>query len=202
LKQRIQYLSEDKRLFQGAMLLLVSLGVFFFSSLLLYAIYVMLRLAPTTEPITPFFLPTSFILTTVVLISISVLLHLAVEAVRLEQQAEFKRYVVLSFVLALVFFATQGKGLSRMTEVMMQPSASMKSLYSFTLFLVLVHALHVVGGVAGMVFLLFGINRQAYDHERYFPVRFCAIYWHFLDVVWIVMLACFWLAAYVSRTAA
>ena len=38
-----------------------------------------------------------------------------------------------------------------------------------------------------------------YDHERHFPIRFSALYWHFLDVVWVVMLGCFALAAYVSE---
>ena len=76
----------------------------------------------------------------------------------------------------------------------------MQNLYGFTLFLVIVHALHVIGGVAGLVFLLFGISRGAYDHERHFPVRFCALYWHFLDIVWIIMLAGFGLTAYVSKT--
>ena len=70
-----------------------------------------------------------------------------------------------------------------------------------TFFLVVLHALHVVGGVAGMVLLLFGISRNRYDHERHFPVRFCALYWHFLDLVWIIMLLGFGLAAFVSKSA-
>ncbi len=65
----------------------------------------------------------------------------------------------------------------------------------------IIHALHVVGGVAALVFIFFGIARGAYDHERHFPVRFCAMYWHFLDVVWIIMLLSFALAAYASKSA-
>ena len=60
---------------------------------------------------------------------------------------------------------------------MLQPADTMQNLYGFTFFLVIVHALHV-GGVAGLALLLLGIRRQAYDHERHFPVRFCALYWH------------------------
>ena len=29
----------------------------------------------------------------------------------------------------------------------------------------------------------------AYDHESYAPVKYVTMYWHFLDVVWIVMFA-------------
>ena len=76
----------------------------------------------------------------------------------------------------------------------------MKNLYGLTFCLVIVHALHVIGGVAGLTFLLFGLARQAYDHERYFPVKFCAMYWHFLDAVWLTMLAAFALAAAVTNS--
>jgi cytochrome c oxidase subunit III len=198
-KQIVAPVAEDRRSAQGMILLLVSLGIFFFSSLILYAIYVALRVAPQAGEIIPFYLPTSFILTTVVLIAISTVLHLAVVAVSQERLNDLKRYIWVAFLLSLAFFGVQGSSLTWMIAQLLQPADTMQNLYGFTFFLVVVHALHVIGGVAGLVFLLFGITKQRYDHERYFPVRFCAIYWHFLDVVWIIMLACFALAAYVSK---
>lgn len=194
--------AEDRRGVQGAWLFLGSLAVFFFSSILLYAIYVLLRIGPQTGEVQPFYLPRSFLLTTVNLIAISVLLHLAVAAIRMEKRVDFVRYIILSAVLAAVFFACQGTALTWMIEEMQKPGPAMKSLYGFTFFLVIVHALHVIGGVAGMAFVLFGISRKAYDHERHFPVRFCALYWHFLDAVWIAMMLSFGLAAYVSKVPA
>lgn len=192
-------LSEDRRNQQGAWLFLTSLTVFFVACMLLYAIYVMLRIAPQAGEVQPFYLPRTFLLTTVNLIAISVLLHLAVGAVRREQRSDLVRYVVLAFLLAITFFFIQGAGLSWMVNELLQPGASMRNLYGLTFFLVIVHALHVVGGVAGIVFLLFGLKRRHYDHERYFPIRFCAMYWHFLDIVWILMLASFALAAFLSK---
>lgn len=192
-------LAQDRRSEQGAWLFLVSLAVFFFSCMLLYAIYVMLRIAPQKEALQPFFLPRSFLLTTVNLLAISVLLHMAVGAARRERRTDMARYIILAFVLAIAFFIVQGFGLSWMVREMFQPDATMRSLYGLTFFLVIVHALHVIGGVAGLTFLLFGLSRSAYDHERNFPVRFTAIYWHFLDVVWIAMMGAFALAAYVTK---
>lgn len=190
---------EDQRAQQGAYLLLVSLGVFFIASLILYAVYVTTRVGRQPGELIPFYLPPSFLLTTVVLLSVSILMHLAVSAVRQERQTDFQRYITIAFLLSLLFFAVQGIGLFWMIQQLLQPSDTITNLYGFTLFLVLVHALHVIGGVAGLTLLLFGIVKKAYDHERHFPVRFCAIYWHFLDVVWLGMLICFALAAYVSK---
>lgn len=189
-------IAEDERAEQGAILLLVSLGIFFFASLVLYAIYVVRRVGSEAGAIIPFHLPPSFILTTVALIAISVLLHLAVTAVRRERQSDFRLYILIAFCVSLLFFAIQGVGLYWMIQQLLGPFNTMTNLYGFTLFLVLVHALHVIGGVAGLTLIFFGIAKNRYDHERNFPVRFCALYWHFLDAVWIVMLACFALAAY------
>jgi cytochrome c oxidase subunit III len=192
-------LAEDARLLQGAIVLLISLAVFFLGSLILYAIYVLTRIGPEAGKIIPFYLPRGFVLTTVILIAISLILHMAVGAVREERLVDFRRYIVLAFILSLAFFVTQGTGMVWMVQQLMQPFDTMLNLYGFTMFLVLVHALHVIGGVAGLVLLLMGISRDAYDHERHFPVRFCALYWHFLDGVWVIMLLCFGLAAYVSK---
>jgi cytochrome c oxidase subunit III len=197
--ERSPQLPEDARSFQGVVLLLISLGVFFFSSLLLYAIYVLMRVGPEAGAVIPFYLPRGFVFTTIILLAISVLLHLAVAAIRSDLHSDFNRYIILSLILSLVFLGTQSSGIFWMIGQLLQPHPTMINLYGFTMFLVIVHAIHVIGGVAGLIFLVFGIRKQAYDHERHFPVRFCAIYWHFLDLVWIVMLCCFGLAAYVSK---
>ncbi len=197
--RRINQVAEDRRLEQGAWLFLTSLTVFFASCTILYAVYVAFRMAPQSGEVQPFYLPRLFILTTVNLLAISVLLHLAVEAVQRERRIDLARYVILAFVLGIAFFAIQGAALVWMVSEMTQPAALVNNLYGLTFILVIIHALHVVGGVAGLTFLLFGLMRGKYDHERYFPIRFCALYWHFLDVVWILMLASFYLAAYLSK---
>ena len=196
---KVNKLAEDRRSEQGAWLLIASLSVFFVACTILYAIYVVLRINQDGLPTQPFYLPRLFLLTTVNMLAISVLLHLAVEAVRREKHVDFARYIVLAFALSIVFFVIQGSALSWMVGELLKPAAAVSNLYGLTFFLVVVHALHVVGGVAGLTFLLFGYSRGSYDHERNFPVRFCALYWHFLDVVWILMLASFALAAYVSK---
>ena len=192
-------IAEDKRSEQGVWLLLASLSMFFIGSTILYAVYVVLHTRDHSQPIQPLLLPRTFILTTITLIAISILLHMAVGAIRRERRTDLARYIVIAFVLSLAFFVIQGTALVTMLAQMLGPTATRINLYGLTYFFVLVHALHVVGGVAGLTFLLFGIRRDAYDHERHFPIRFCAMYWHFLDVVWVAMFASFVLAAYVSR---
>ncbi len=56
-----------------------------------------------------------------------------------------------------------------------------------------VHALHVLGGIGFLGFVIWQSLRHRYDHERHFAVEHCASYWHFLDVVWVLMLLTFFL---------
>lgn len=54
-----------------------------------------------------------------------------------------------------------------------------------------VHALHVVGGVAANLWMAAGLSRNAArDRERFHALR---LYWYFVDLVWLVILASFYL---------
>ena len=56
------------------------------------------------------------------------------------------------------------------------------------------HALHVVGGLAGMVIVLVRARRGAYGPDRHGGLINLAIYWHFLEAVWIATLLTFSMA--------
>lgn len=47
------------------------------------------------------------------------------------------------------------------------------------------HALHVLSGVIFLLFILNNYRKGLYTPERHWPVEAAAIYWHFVDVVWI-----------------
>ena len=65
-----------------------------------------------------------------------------------------------------------------------------KSLYTFCFFtLTGVHALHVLGGFVPLGIVLHRAKRREYSSSRHEGVRFCVQYWHFLAVVWLVLVA-------------
>jgi cytochrome c oxidase subunit 3 len=47
------------------------------------------------------------------------------------------------------------------------------------------HALHVLSGVIFLLFILNNYRKGIYTPERHWPVEAAAVYWHFVDVVWI-----------------
>ena len=46
-----------------------------------------------------------------------------------------------------------------------------------------IHALHVVSGLILIAIVWF--NRKSYTAERHWGVEAMAIYWHYVDVVWV-----------------
>jgi heme/copper-type cytochrome/quinol oxidase subunit 3 len=53
--------------------------------------------------------------------------------------------------------------------------------------LILLHAVHVLGGLIGLGRVVYGAYRDRYDHESYVGVQNVTWYWHFLDIVWLIM---------------
>jgi len=55
--------------------------------------------------------------------------------------------------------------------------------YALTTF----HALHVVVGLGILVWVLLRSAFGKYTEHNYVNVRLCAMFWHFVDVVWVLM---------------
>ncbi len=192
-------IEQDRRSRQGAWLLLASLGAFFVSSMMLFVVYVARRTSQDAADASGYSIPRSFFTSTLLLIGISVSLHYAVVAARRDQTTSVFRLSLIAMGLALGFFLVQSEGMYVVMTRALKDSSFNSSLYPFTFFLALIHALHVVGGMIALVLVIFGAAKQRYDHERYWGLQFCTLYWHFLDAVWLVMLLGFMIAIAMIR---
>jgi cytochrome c oxidase subunit 3 len=64
------------------------------------------------------------------------------------------------------------------------------NLYAFTFFILTgLHAAHVVGGVGLLAVVLARSLRGRYGSGRYDGVTYAAMYWHFLDAIWLLLFA-------------
>jgi cytochrome c oxidase subunit 3 len=61
-------------------------------------------------------------------------------------------------------------------------------LFSYDL-LVGLHALHVLGGFVPLVLVHGKVTRRDYSSSRYAGLLFCVQYWHYLGVIWLLLLA-------------
>ena len=118
---------------------------------------------------------------TVILLSSSIAMHLAVLAARREDRAGSVRWLVATVAMGSVFVANQA------WEYADAPFQIGSHAYGSIFYLMTgFHGLHVVGG---LIFLLIiaGVvgGRSKAPAER--TVEVAAYYWHFVDVVWLAM---------------
>ncbi len=187
---RPHQLPSDRRAEQGGLLFLLSLVIFFLSSLFLYAIYAYWR---REDPQSQSPLPISFLTSTLCLLLISGLVHAATRSVRRQKRWRTSLLLVFSSLAALAFMVVQFRSMQTM---MVGPEASEglgRGVIGMVFVLAFLHALHVAGGIISLAIVSVRSICGMYDHERHWPVDFAAHYWHFLDIVWLCMLATFWL---------
>jgi cytochrome c oxidase subunit III len=132
-------------------------------------------------------------LATLLLVASSATLQLAVRAIAAGRREQFRRLVVLTALLAVVFLANQAREWS-VAGFGPSSHAFGSAFFVMTGF----HGLHVTGGVVGMVVMLgrsarpgFGApgGRGVPGEEATDAVEVLSYYWHFVDVVWLVMFA-------------
>ena len=135
--------------------------------------------------------PMSFWVSTGLLVLVSVFLQRAVWMIRRERQVEFRRWLIWAWCAAVVFMFVQAFGLQDLLTNHFRQTDGTTKVYGMSFVLSLIHALHVLGGMGFLGFVIYRSLQNCYDHERHWAVDHCASYWHFLDVVWVSMLVMF-----------
>jgi len=170
---------------------IVSLGVFFLATLVSYCVVRSQAFHATDREYLALAIPKSFWISTMFLVLSSVLLQVAVWLVRRERVQEFRVWIAAALSCAVLFVIIQSFGMNELLNTHFTQIDGSTKIYGLCFTLAFVHALHVIGGVVFLVYVLLQSYRQKYDHERHWAVDNCAGYWHFLDVVWFAMLLTF-----------
>lgn len=177
-------------------LMLASLGMLFAASMLAYILIRTGLVLPEDAAIPPagaIELPRLLWVSTALILASSFTIHRAAESLRHERQTRFRSSMTLTLLLAGAFLLVQTPSLASLLRehfALVEAGGDLR-LYGLVFFFILVHALHVVGGVLPLTITTVRAHRGAYDHEHYRPVQYLAMYWHFLDVVWLVMFGTF-----------
>lgn len=167
----------------GMTLFLAALGMLFASSMLGYLI---VRLQGQQSPAAGTIqVPHGFYLSTLLIVISSFTIQLALHAVRTRRPAVFRRWLLITLLFAMGFVAVQTPCMVSLLHEHKKFSAVGMHLYGLIFFLVILHALHVLGGIIALLWIT--ARGGQYDSTRHTPVQFTAVYWHFLDFVWLVM---------------
>lgn len=135
---------------------------------------------------------------TFLLICSSVTMVKGLSAVRQNDQAGFRKFIGLTILGGVIFLGMQAwewthlihKGLGFTgweIEIKGEPHTG-ASLFGTTFYIITgFHGMHVTGGVIYLLCILLRGWGGAYSSENANPVEIVGLYWHFVDLVWIMV---------------
>jgi heme/copper-type cytochrome/quinol oxidase subunit 3 len=185
----------------GMVLFLAALGVLFASTMLGYVI---VRITKTRQVVRPgtdevvreatapalgsIHMPAGLWVSTLIILASSVAIHQALTNVRRERQHAFRTWLIVTAVLSVLFCLVQLPSMMSLLFGHFDAGAG-NTMLGLIFVLILLHALHVVGGMVPLGVIAYRAGQGKYDHEHYRPVKSVAMYWHFLDAIWLFMFA-------------
>jgi cytochrome c oxidase subunit 3 len=151
------------------------------------AAYLALRIGNINWPIpsTILGIPSTAVMTFILICS-SLTMVEALSALRRDDQAGYRRFMALTILGGLAFLGLQAR---EWTHLIVTEGLSIKtSLFSATFFILTgFHGCHVFGGVVYLSVLLLRGLAGKINAAKYRLVEVAGLYWHFVDLVWILI---------------
>ncbi len=170
----------DFRIF-GMILFLIAEGMIFLGLFAAYLTFRSVNAIPADQiPERELLLPG---INTILLVASSFLIHPAEDAIKENDVKAVRKWFGLAAVLGVIFIFGQGYEYSQLTFGL-RDSLFASTFYILTGF----HGLHVMLGL-GAIFAVLWRSREPghYSAESHFGIAAAELYWHFVDVVWIVL---------------
>ena len=176
----------------GMFLFLASLAMLFLASMLAYALTRVELYQPTASrsqflPFGDIHLPPVLWLSTFLIVVSSATLHYAGLSISLERQRAFRNAMLATCLLALAFLFVQTPALLSLIQQQRSLVQTDIRFYFIIFILIVLHALHVLGGIVPLALTTRRAFAGRYDRESHHAITCLALYWHFLDVIWLLM---------------
>lgn len=131
-------------------------------------------------------LPNAFMYSTVCIVLSSVTMFLASKAAKGLQFGKQRLYLGLTLILGILFFIIQVYGWSQLINMgvyFVNNNASQSFIYVFTG----THLVHIIAGLLLLANTLRGSYKNIPQVKNLFGMEMSAIFWHFIDIIWIYL---------------
>lgn len=128
---------------------------------------------------------------TLAMVGSSVTLHLALTAIRRGRLERFRLDMLGTLILTGLFLAMQVPGLMQLLSIHQQQMTDKVHIYGLVFMIILLHALHILGGLIPLCIAVARSQKDAYTQDSHEGILYLTMYWHFLDAVWIALFAMF-----------
>ena len=135
-----------------------------------------------------FQLPTAFFYSTAVIIGCSVTFYLAKKSIQKNNQSKTTLFLLSTLVLGILFVVLQFVGFGQIVDNGYYFTGSGSSITTTFLYVVtVVHLIHLAGGVISLLIIIYNHFKQKYNSSQTLGIELGAMYWHFLDLLWVYL---------------
>ena len=135
-----------------------------------------------------FQLPSAFYISTVVILSCSVTFHLAKKAIQKDNRNATTSFLLATLALGILFVILQFVGFRQIVDSGYYFTGSASSITSTFLYVVtILHLAHLAGGLISLLIIIYNHFKQKYNSTQTLGIELGAMYWHFLDFLWVYL---------------
>lgn len=134
------------------------------------------------QPLRP--MPVLWFNTAILLLS-SITFEFARGAIRRDALMACDRWLIITTLLGIAFLVGQYVAWKQLAAMGVYLGTNPHS--SFFYVLTGAHALHLLGGVLGLGYVMRGAQRHRYSAQNHVAVDVTATYWHFMDGLWVYL---------------
>jgi cytochrome c oxidase subunit III len=135
-----------------------------------------------------FEMPSLFFISTAIIVLSSIAFLYAQSSVKKDNNKGVIIGTLMTLVLAIIFTTIQFGGWKELfdNKVVFGGKYSNPAGSFFILFL-WAHWAHMAGGIISLLFVLINSLRKKYSSENALGIELCALYWHFLSILWVYL---------------
>lgn len=135
-----------------------------------------------------FVLPSDFTYSTVAILISSITMHLAYKSIRVNDRSKTSLYLISTLILGLIFVFLQFRGFGQViNEGYFFTGEGSTITTSFLYVIVIVHIVHLVGGMLALLYVIYNHFKQRYNSQQFIGIELCSWFWHFLDLLWVYL---------------
>lgn len=140
-----------------------------------------------------FDMPIAFVWSTILIIISSVTIHLALTLIKKNDQNKTGLLLWLTLLLGIGFVFTQFLGFGQIIENGYFFTGSESNVTtSFLYIIVILHLAHLFGGLIALLIVIYNHYKQKYNSTQTLGIELAAMFWHFLDFLWILLFLFFY----------
>ena len=135
-----------------------------------------------------FEMPKAFFISTVIILLCSVTFHLAKLSIRKDNRKATTNYLFATLGLGFLFVFFQFEGFNEIVKsgyFFTGPESNITTTFLYVV--TVVHLAHLFGGLISLLIIIYNHFKQKYNSSQTLGIELGAMYWHFLDFLWIYL---------------